>query len=129
MRYFTEETERTNLYFSNPFWLQWLLQNAGKKDGGQKELARRRSNVEPLRPELDGRKMHLKADPAERTDTAEERADHQGSHGRRICQLRRLEEVKKKPVASAPEEVFAIERVVVEAEEPVIAGTAPWEEE
>ena len=25
--HFSEETQKTNLYFSNPFWLQWLLQN------------------------------------------------------------------------------------------------------
>ena len=25
--HFSEETQKTNLYFSNPFWLHWLLQN------------------------------------------------------------------------------------------------------
>src|SRR3954471_15388906 len=25
---FVEETQKTNLYFTNPFWLQWLLQDA-----------------------------------------------------------------------------------------------------
>lgn len=28
---FKEETQKTNLYFSNPFWLHWLLQNPGEE--------------------------------------------------------------------------------------------------
>lgn len=31
---FSEETQKTNLYFPNPFWLQWLLQGA-EASGGQ----------------------------------------------------------------------------------------------
>jgi len=30
--HFTEETLKTNLYFSNPFWLQWLLKNGGEEN-------------------------------------------------------------------------------------------------
>jgi hypothetical protein len=29
--HFSEETQKTNLYFSNPFWLQWLLQNEAEE--------------------------------------------------------------------------------------------------
>jgi hypothetical protein len=29
--HFSEETQKTNLYFTNPFWLQWLLQNEVKE--------------------------------------------------------------------------------------------------
>jgi hypothetical protein len=30
---FTEETQRTNLYFTNPFWLHWLLQEKADEKG------------------------------------------------------------------------------------------------
>ncbi|HZE86171.1 MAG TPA: hypothetical protein VE035_17750 [Puia sp.] len=128
---FTEETERTNLYFSNPFWLQWLLQNAGKKDGVKRSWPVARSNVEPLpAPELDrSEDAFEKLTPAERTDTAEKEPIIRAATEEGYVNAEELEEVEEEAVASAPEEVFAIERVVVEAEEPVIAGTAPWEEE
>ena len=32
--HFNEETQKTNLYFTNPFWLQWLLQDAARPAGG-----------------------------------------------------------------------------------------------
>jgi hypothetical protein len=32
--HFNEETQKTNLYFTNPFWLQWLLQDAARPSGG-----------------------------------------------------------------------------------------------
>jgi hypothetical protein len=34
---FSEETQKTNLYFPNPFWLQWLLQNTVKENGAVKD--------------------------------------------------------------------------------------------
>jgi len=39
--HFNEETQKTNLYFTNPFWLQWLLNDAARPAGG----------VEPVREE------------------------------------------------------------------------------
>jgi hypothetical protein len=32
--HFNEETQKTNLYFTNPFWLQWLLQDAARPVDG-----------------------------------------------------------------------------------------------
>ena len=32
--HFNEEAQKTNLYFTNPFWLQWLLQDAARPAGG-----------------------------------------------------------------------------------------------
>jgi len=54
--HFTEETRRTNLYFTNPFWLQWLLENTGTgaKRAAAAEPAERSSKqavpVPPLPP-------------------------------------------------------------------------------
>ncbi len=30
---FSQETGKTNLYFTNPYWLQWLLDNTGERPG------------------------------------------------------------------------------------------------
>src|SRR5450432_4271580 len=35
--HFEEETRKTNLYFTNPFWLQWLLQQ-GPVNGAEKKM-------------------------------------------------------------------------------------------
>ncbi|MDO6431602.1 hypothetical protein Q4E93_13440 [Flavitalea sp. BT771] len=37
---FNEETQKTNLYFTNPFWLQWLLQDAARPSGGIEPVPR-----------------------------------------------------------------------------------------
>src|SRR5579872_7494263 len=42
---FTGEIQRTNLYFTNPFWLQWLLENTGTN--GAQPTAR---NLTPATP-------------------------------------------------------------------------------
>lgn len=45
---FAEETQRTNLYFTNPFWLQWLLQQGEEK--GEKGALRARQTPLPEKP-------------------------------------------------------------------------------
>src|ERR1700720_1773753 len=40
--HFSEETQKTNLYFTNPFWLQWLLQNEA--------VAQKPAYVRPVSP-------------------------------------------------------------------------------
>src|SRR5450631_2292223 len=44
---FAGETQKTNLYFTNPFWLQWLLRNSAKGN----EIASHRIAAEPVQSE------------------------------------------------------------------------------
>jgi hypothetical protein len=44
--HFSEETQKTNLYFTNPFWLHWLLQNeAGEQQPAYARSAPATANV------------------------------------------------------------------------------------
>jgi len=47
--HFNEETQKTNLYFTNPFWLQWLLNDAARPAGGV-ESVREEIREETMQP-------------------------------------------------------------------------------
>ncbi|HMH21781.1 MAG TPA: hypothetical protein VK563_08395 [Puia sp.] len=69
---FTEETQKTNLYFSNPFWLQWLLQNTVKTDSLTRGWPVRSPATDQSLETDRSEEAFEKLAPAERTELAEE---------------------------------------------------------
>jgi len=69
--HFVEETKKTNLYFTNPFWLQWLLENADGKNGATTARADNLSAQEIVREEEVAEVIAPQAEEAEETVTPE----------------------------------------------------------
>ena len=44
---YSGETQRTNLYFTNPFWLQWMLENSGA-NGAARDITPAATTPEPF---------------------------------------------------------------------------------
>lgn len=107
---YREETQKTNLYFTNPFWLQWLLENSE---------ATRETIAGPVQEQIAASTTEAGPAVAAEASYSVQSEGAVAAHG-------------DEPVAAhlqEPDEALLQEPVAAQLQEPVAAGHHVWNEE
>ena len=121
---FVPETQRTCLYFSNPLWLQWQLQNSDGTAAAQPAETPAAWVAEPVTPETPVSTIGEWNAPVEEQPTTFE-AQHAIIEAEHIT----FEEQSTTPVIDEPNPETTVENVVTMAEETLVSAASEAEPE